>query len=359
MKDFIRDLFIPHTGNDHAPHSLRQAAMVGMMAMVLVSFAVANVQSLIWTSSEWMISTILPAVIVTDTNEERESNTLQPLRRNDTLDRAATLKAQHMAANEYFAHYSPDGVTPWHWFDEAGYSFVHAGENLAIYFTDSSEVVDAWMDSPTHRANILNNNYREIGVGIAKGEYEGYETVYVVQLFGTQAANIAATTDTERTDMSEDTSSTVATQAESDSGQPEVAGVQEAGSERAQTTIATDTKTETNTTTRVTKDDTVVVYSKHMATSTGGVPATIAQDDNSANAQSTPSILSLATKPNTILQFTYAVLGGFVFFALLLSIVIDVRRQQPRQIVYGVGLLAVMLILLHVHLSISTGVLIA
>jgi hypothetical protein len=92
-----------------------------------------------------------------------------------------------MAKNGYFAHFAPDGTSPWHWFDEAGYVYTHAGENLAIHFTDSNEVVDAWMNSPKHRENIVNGVYTEIGVGTAKGKFEGYDTVYVVQLFGTPA----------------------------------------------------------------------------------------------------------------------------------------------------------------------------
>lgn len=69
--------------------------------------------------------------------------------------------------------------------------YAHAGENLAVHFTDSSEVVDAWMDSPSHRANIVNAQYAEIGVGTARGTFEGFETVFVVQLFGTPAAGYA------------------------------------------------------------------------------------------------------------------------------------------------------------------------
>jgi uncharacterized protein YkwD len=126
-------------------------------------------------------------VVVELTNEERVDNQSAPLRRNDTLDRAAQLKAEHMAKHEYFSHFSPDGVSPWHWFREAGYVYAHAGENLAVHFTDSAEVVEAWMDSPSHRQNIVDSRYTEIGVGTAKGTFDGYDTVYVVQLFGAPA----------------------------------------------------------------------------------------------------------------------------------------------------------------------------
>lgn len=92
-----------------------------------------------------------------------------------------------MASKEYFSHNSPEGVTPWHWFKEAGYNFLYAGENLAINFTDSTDVEKAWLESPTHRANIMNVEFREIGMATVKGVYKNYPTIYIVQMFGTPA----------------------------------------------------------------------------------------------------------------------------------------------------------------------------
>lgn len=172
---------------DHHFDRLQKTALGLMAAMVLLSFIATNAHTLLWQSSDWLVSTVLPAVVVDLTNVERTQNAAQPLTRNATLDAAAKLKAEHMAQNEYFSHYSPDGVSPWHWFGQVNYVFAHAGENLAIHFTDSDEVVEAWMNSPAHRENIVAEKFTEIGVGTAKGEYEGYDTVYVVQLFGTPA----------------------------------------------------------------------------------------------------------------------------------------------------------------------------
>ncbi len=117
--------------------------MLGMLCLVVLSFTATNILSLVWMGSQWMVSTVLPAVIVELTNQEREQGSLAELRRNPLLDEAARMKAEHMAQNQYFAHYSPDGVSPWFWFGRAQYNFVHAGENLAIHFTDSEEVVNA------------------------------------------------------------------------------------------------------------------------------------------------------------------------------------------------------------------------
>ena len=93
-----------------------------------------------------------------------------------------------MAARQYFAHNSPDGKTPWYWLQRVGYRFSAAGENLAVNFFESSDVASAWMNSPSHRANIVKKGYKEIGIGVANGIYEGRNTVFVVQFFGTPLA---------------------------------------------------------------------------------------------------------------------------------------------------------------------------
>lgn len=330
MKRFLTRNFIPAPENEFQPHSLRKAAVGGMMLLILLTFAVANIQSIVWTTSDWMVSTILPAVIVADTNEERTTRDRTPLRRSDILDRAATMKAEHMAAQGYFAHFSPDGVSPWHWFDEAGYEFVHAGENLAVYFTDSSEIVDAWMDSPLHRANILDQDYREIGIGVAQGVYEGYETVYVVQLFGTPAAGIF--TNFEALDAGSDSDDELAAAAAD--AEPLVAGAAEYSS-----------------------DSTVALYSEHISTSTGKIAAEEVRHIPPV-AESTLPFMAAVTQPSVVLQTTYLIVATFVVCALVFSIVAGMRRRRPMQIVYGMGLLAAMLLLFHVHIAVSTGVLI-
>jgi len=118
-------------------------------------------------------------------NEDRESAGLSSLKLNDQLNLAAYQKAQDMIENQYFAHCSPEGIDPWYWFSQAGYRYQYAGENLAIHFFDSEEVYRAWMNSDSHRANILNPNYQEIGMAVVHDEFDGRPTAIVVQLFGT------------------------------------------------------------------------------------------------------------------------------------------------------------------------------
>ncbi len=146
------------------------------------------------------------------TNENRIQNALPGLMIDPVLVKAAQEKADDEAAKGYFAHTSPEGIDSWHWFAQAGYSFTYAGENLAVDFTDSTAVMSAWMNSPTHRANILNGHYTQIGIATASGMYEGHPTIFVVQEFGSPAAQktvsapiAAATQPSEPTQMAEAT----------------------------------------------------------------------------------------------------------------------------------------------------------
>lgn len=91
-----------------------------------------------------------------------------------------------MVQNGYFSHESPSGLTPWFWLDKVGYDYEYAGENLAVNFTNSEDVSNAWMNSPLHRANILSENYKEIGMAMHDGVYENKDTIFVVQMFGSQ-----------------------------------------------------------------------------------------------------------------------------------------------------------------------------
>lgn len=138
-------------------------------------------------------SQITAEKIIEDTNIERQKAGLSPLVANAALSQAAGEKATNMFAENYWAHYSPSGKDPWGFIKSAGYKFTYAGENLARNFADSEGVVVAWMNSPTHRENILNSNYQEIGIAVEDGILQGQQTTLVVQMFGkpTQAIAVA------------------------------------------------------------------------------------------------------------------------------------------------------------------------
>lgn len=198
MRKFLKKYFIPHPGNDHRPHILRYEAAIVILAIVLVAETLFLVQSLVIFDRTDFFAAILPNVLIDETNLNRDTASINILTISPLLQEAARLKALDMAENGYFAHTSPDGKSPWHWLDESGYEFSAAGENLAVNFVDSSDVTDAWMKSPGHRANILNGDYTEIGIAIAKGKYKGNDTTFVVQFFGKPAPVFAGTVPEEK-----------------------------------------------------------------------------------------------------------------------------------------------------------------
>lgn len=377
LTERLKDLFVPCEENQYTPSFLQRISVGIMLVLVLLSFAVANVQALLWLSSDWLVSTILPAVIVDLTNEERMDGSLSTLRRNDLLDRAATLKARDMAEKSYFAHYSPEGTSPWYWFDQVSYDFVNAGENLAVHFTDSQDVVDAWMNSPGHRANILNGEYLEIGVGTAEGEYKGFPTVFVVQLFATPKASEPIPVDSEVTTEPSQTSPrdtqniTLETVLESSPSDvlteiaPATIETVSEGNEETVVTSTLDERAEATFTESATSekfqvetgsDGGVVMYTNLATTSRPGVPAVIDATGGDHSESETSLMARTATQPGLWLQFVYGMLAFIVAIALILSIVIEWRRQNPVQIAYGAGLLALMLLLLHMHIALTSGV---
>jgi uncharacterized protein YkwD len=119
---------------------------------------------------------------------ERQKKNLAMLSSNEILSKVARDKAKDMIEKNYFAHTSPEGKTPWSWFQKESYDYRYAGENLAINFTSAEKQMDAWMESETHKKNILSDKFSEIGVAVAAGKINGQEAIVTVQEFGTPVA---------------------------------------------------------------------------------------------------------------------------------------------------------------------------
>jgi len=139
-------------------------------------------------------------------NQSRIENNVQALNENETLDKVAQDKLDDMLKNNYFAHTSPAGITPWHWFDKNGYDYRYAGENLALGFSSVENEHKAWMESLTHKKNILNPNYEEIGVAVGRGTIDGSIVTVAVQEFGSRMENGAAAKAKEENNISDDKS---------------------------------------------------------------------------------------------------------------------------------------------------------
>lgn len=105
-------------------------------------------------------------------NQIRQENGLQPLTANWELSRVARYKSQDMKDKGYFSHTSPTYGSPFQMIKAFGLSFRTAGENIAKGYATPQAVVNGWMNSSGHRANILNASYKQIGVGyVAGGNY--------------------------------------------------------------------------------------------------------------------------------------------------------------------------------------------
>jgi hypothetical protein len=192
MKRKLKNHFVPHKSNGHIPHLLSgKSVLAGLCLALLIQLSIyAGVVILPKVSEQF--AAVLPSVVTLLTNDTRASSNIPVLETSDVLTRAAQAKADDMASRGYFAHQSPDGREPWDWMSEAGYKYEYAGENLAVNFTDSEEVVEAWKNSPSHNENLMSRRYTEIGVAMAEGMYKGREAVFVVQMFASPAPIVPA-----------------------------------------------------------------------------------------------------------------------------------------------------------------------
>jgi len=118
------------------------------------------------------------------TNQVRVSQGLPTLDFSDRLEKAALAKAEDMVETGYFDHFGPAGQTPWQFMEQANYHYDYGGENLAIGFTSSQEIIQAWLDSPTHRQNLLEPNYEDVGIAVLPALVDGLPDYLVVQMFG-------------------------------------------------------------------------------------------------------------------------------------------------------------------------------
>jgi hypothetical protein len=251
------------------------------------------------------LAAVASSALIDLANTDRDAAHLASLRTSALLEKAAQEKADDMAKFGYFSHTSPSGVTPWHWFADVGYAYALAGENLAIDFSDSTDVNKAWMDSPAHKANIMNPGFSEIGIATAKGTYQGRATTFVVQLFGRpkQQAVKAATT----TALTAATKPTVQTPKA-----PTAPPLRSAGVLGEETSAAPDAK-----------------------------------------------LAVLATSPDRSGQILLAILATIIFFCLILVIIVEIRHRRLRQAFIGTGALAFVVSILYVFSHIfATSVLV-
>lgn len=185
---FLKQIFIPNPKNFFRPHLIRRH---GLAFVLLIVLGAQNITSLSLGARPQVLGYATDVTIsglLSNTNQQRSAAGKSNLSLNAKLNSAAQAKANHMIAGNYWAHTSPDGVTPWYWFEYAGYDYLVAGENLAYGFSTSAGVVNGWMNSPSHRDNMLNGKFEHVGFGIANGSnYQGGPNTVVVAMYGDPA----------------------------------------------------------------------------------------------------------------------------------------------------------------------------
>lgn len=213
--------FWPSLDNNFRPLFLERRFLASYVLFFLVLKLIVFPFYLLFPKTSFFAD-VVASTLVSLTNEERQARGLFPLKENPVLAQAALAKAQDMLKDGYFAHFSPSGTSPWYWFKQNGYNYKVAGENLAIGFVDSGEVENAWENSPSHMQNLLSPQYKEIGIAVVKGVFQGKETTLVVQFFGSQAA-LKTQVKITPTPSSKPTTTTQPTESPSKTPEPSVA----------------------------------------------------------------------------------------------------------------------------------------
>lgn len=134
--------------------------------------------------------------LLSATNAQRAANGKSNLSINAKLTSAAQTKANDMAARNYWSHNTPDGKAPWYFVEQAGYGYSKAGENLAYGFTTSGQTVNGWMNSQSHKDNMLDSAFTEVGFGYvnsASYNNSGEQTIVVAMYGQPQVAGVSQT----------------------------------------------------------------------------------------------------------------------------------------------------------------------
>lgn len=185
----VKQLVVPNKHNDYRPLIQRTTGIIVILVIVIVAQFI---------HSHFISGRVLgsnPAIatekLLEATNAERANHSAGALTLSSSLSAAAYAKAQDMLANQYWSHNSPSGVTPWKWIADEEYNYLKAGENLARGFNSTKSILNAWMNSPSHRENVINPAYTEVGFAVVDGEFHNKPTTLVVALYA-QPSTLAA-----------------------------------------------------------------------------------------------------------------------------------------------------------------------
>ncbi len=183
MLKVLRHLFVPHSHNNHKPKILWVRSLLVLVGLFIMGRSIVDITIGLRPGVLGYASQIDVGKIVEYTNANRAKVGSSAVTLNPQLNTAAAAKADDMFKENYWAHVSPKGTQPWFFITSAGYKYQHAGENLARDFSSSKDVVNAWMASPSHKKNLLDKRYKDMGIAVKDGYINGVETTIVVQMF--------------------------------------------------------------------------------------------------------------------------------------------------------------------------------
>lgn len=180
------DALIPTAENDYSPKALHFKSLSAIVIFLIIFKVFITLFLFAIYPSFVYLSTDIYNQIIELTNKTRIEEGVPPLKINDFLNQAARNKAQDMVLNQYFAHDTPEGKKPWQWINKKEYDYTNAGENLAMNFTSAEMAHLALLQSKSHKKNIVNPKFKDIGAAVLTGEMNGKKTMVLVEIFGKQ-----------------------------------------------------------------------------------------------------------------------------------------------------------------------------
>lgn len=193
----LKDLFIPHEGNGFKPQALHPGRLMFHATAALAIKAAMIALVVLMPLEAWLAPDIMVEQgkeVVSLTNKIRETKNLPDLIQNQQLTSAAETKVNNMFVEQYFAHVGPKQQSLSDWLKQARYNFTVAGENLAMGYSTPADLVDAWAASPTHYQNMIDPEFKQIGVAMATGKLNNENTILAAQFFGEQESKLVTAT---------------------------------------------------------------------------------------------------------------------------------------------------------------------
>lgn len=331
---YLKNHFVPHKDNDYHPHFLRHQSILALFLLIIVVQLAFLIQVFVVFDKTKFLASVLPGVLTALTNEERVEINLNTLKTNPLLEKAAQAKANDMANRGYFSHNTPEGKTPWYWLELVGYKYKYAGENLAVNFFESADVARAWMDSPTHKANIVKKDYTEIGIAVADGIYKGRNTVFVVQFFGTPK---------DRIPLDEPTAGQAGEAKPTDAGSSGEAKPTDVPifEEEREGTLADISNTENPNT--VLGEETPVM--------------TQIETNSKVNTKDTTSFKlyfqKIATSPSITLNYIFIMIALLIGVVIIITLFVKSEKRHPKFMTQGLFLVSIIAMLFFLNMSIS------